>query len=250
MAGQPLVVETFGNADADPIPSGIRIGNLIQGLRIFGTDPETGALGQDLEQQMHLAMRNLQACVESAGGTLDNVAQVSFFLSHREDLRAVNGPWVEMFPDDQDRPTYKFMQANLPGEQLVSLEFFALAGERRRVLQIPNVAHTNPIPMGVRIGNMLFSSRVLPYDAATGKPADGVERQADCLFQNVRTLLDLGGAKPEHITQGRLFVFDRAHVPIAEQHWRDLVGPGAVLHTVRYGLAPTLQLMLELIAVM
>jgi 2-iminobutanoate/2-iminopropanoate deaminase len=249
VAEQPEVIEIFINADKDPIPCGIRLGNLIHGLRLFGTEPQTGALGQGIEQQLQFAFSNLRRCVEAGGATLDNVAQVSFFLKNREDLRSVNPLWVEMFPNDQDRPTYKFMQANLPGDQLVSLECFALAGERRTTLQIPNVAHTNPIPMGVRIGNMLFSSRVLPYDAQTGKPADSVERQAECLFQNVRTLLQLGGARPEHITQGRLFLFDRAHLPMAEKHWHALVGAGPTLHTVQYGLAPALQVMLEFIAI-
>jgi 2-iminobutanoate/2-iminopropanoate deaminase len=250
VATQSEVVEIFPNPDTDPIPSGVRIGKLIHGLRIFGTDPTTGALGQGIEQQMRFAFQNLQRNVESVGGTLDNVAQVSVFLKNRRDLKALNPPWVEMFPNDLNRPTYKFMQADLPGEQLVSLEAFALVGERRTTLQIPNVAHTNPIPMGVRIGNMLFSSRVLPYDAQTGQPPDTVERQAECLFENVRTLLQLAGAQPDHITQGRLFVFDRADLPLAEKHWHALVGdPGPTLHTVHYGLAPALKIMLELIAI-
>jgi 2-iminobutanoate/2-iminopropanoate deaminase len=249
VAGQPDVVELFGNPDIDPIPCGVRVGKLVHGLRISGADPSSGALAHGIDPQVQVAFQNLRRCTEAGGATLDNVAQVSIFLNNREDLRAVNGPWVEMFPDDLDRPTYKFMQADLPGEQLVALEFWALAGERRRVLQIPNVAHLNPIPMGVRIGNMLFSSRVLPYDASTGKPPDSVERQAECLFQNVRTLLDAGGAQPEHITQGRLFLVDRAYLPVAEKHWRDMVGTRLVLHTVQYGLAPALQVMLEFIAV-
>ncbi|MCA1648171.1 MAG: RidA family protein [Chloroflexi bacterium] len=247
--GAPQVVEIFGNPDIDPVPCGIRVGNLIKGLRLLGTDPHSAALGRDIDEQLHLAMTNLQHCVERGGATLDNVAQVSFFVKDRADLKAINSPWVETFPDDQDRPTYKFMQADLPGGQLVALECFAVVGARRRVLQIPNVAHTNPIPLGVRIGNMLFSSRVLPYDAATGKPADNVERQAECLFANVRTLLAAGGAKPEHITQGRLFLVDRATQTLAEQHWHALVGSGPSLHTVQYGLAPALQVMLEFIAV-
>ncbi|MCA1645245.1 MAG: RidA family protein [Chloroflexi bacterium] len=131
-------------------------------MRIVGTDPHTGAPGQGIAQQLQLAMRNLQSCVESGGASLDNVAQVSFFVKNREDLVAINGPWVEMFPNDQDRPTYKFMQANLPGDQLVALECFALAGARRRVLQIPNVAHSNPIPLGVRMGTCCFRRASYP----------------------------------------------------------------------------------------
>jgi 2-iminobutanoate/2-iminopropanoate deaminase len=252
MSAGALVQEVFGSQDVDPIPWGIRVGNVVHGLRISGVERATGKLAADVDGQMQLALHNVRHVVEGAGASLDNVAQVSIFLKNREDMRAVNGPWVEMFPDAEDRPTYKFMQAgNLLGDQLVRLEFFALAGERRRVLAVPNVAHTNPIPMGVRIGNMLFSSRVLPYDQSTGRPADGVERQAECLFQNARTLLDVGDVPPSAITQGRLFLVDPTSLPLAERHWHALVGSaaGPVLHAVNYSLAPALKVMLEFIAV-
>jgi 2-iminobutanoate/2-iminopropanoate deaminase len=240
-----MAVEIFGADANDPIPVGIRVGKLVHGLRINGLP------AQGIEAQLELAFAHLRQLVERAGASVDNIAQVSFFLKQRQDMAAINKPWVELFPNEQDRPTYKFMVADLPGEELVHLQLWALAGERRTVLQIPGVAHTNPIPMGVRIGNMLFSSRVLPYDPETGRPAGGVERQAECLFENVRRLLAVGGARPEHITQARLFLADPAYAPVAEQHWRALVGssdPAPVLHTTRYTIAPALLVMLELIA--
>jgi enamine deaminase RidA (YjgF/YER057c/UK114 family) len=142
--------------------------------------------------------------------------------------------------------------ANLADDRPVHVEFFAIANERRRLLHIPNVAHTNPIPMGVRIGNYVFSSRVLPYDAQTGQPADGVERQAECVFQNVRTLLNLAGAEPAHIAQARLFLSDESTRHIAERWWKELVGinaPPPPLQVTPYTLAPALKVMLEFIAV-
>jgi 2-iminobutanoate/2-iminopropanoate deaminase len=105
--------------------------------------------------------------------------------------------------------------------------------------------------MGVRIGNYVFSSRVLPYDPDTGQPPDDVERQADCLFQNVRTLLNVGGAKPEHITQGRIFLLDPSTLRVAERAWKGMLGsaPPPGLHVTQYSLAPSLKVMLEFIAV-
>jgi 2-iminobutanoate/2-iminopropanoate deaminase len=223
----------------DPIPVGVRIDDAIHGLRIEGTDPSD-------------ALRNLERVVKAAGATLDNVAQVSFFLKDAAQLKTINPAWLQMFPDDEDRPTYKFMTAaDLPPEKPALVEFFAIANKRRKLLHIPNVAHTNPIPMGVRIGNYVFSSRVLPYDPDTGQPPDDVERQADCLFQNVRTLLDVAGAKPEHITQGRMFLLDPSTLRMAERAWKGILGsvPPPKLHVTQYSLAPSLKVMLEFIAV-
>lgn len=221
---------------ADPVPVGLRTGDLIHLNRIAGTD-------------MQVAFRNLEEAVHSAGATVDNVAQVSIFVKDRDDLKTINPVWTEIFPKDNDRPTYKFMVAAM--DQPVQLEAWAVAGARRRTLHIPNVAHTNPIPMGVRIGDWLFSSRVLPYDPATGKAAGGPERQTECLFHNVRALLDAGDIKPEHIVQGRLFLADPSYLPLAEKRWNDLVARAKeppTLHLTPYGQGTQLLVMLEVIA--
>jgi 2-iminobutanoate/2-iminopropanoate deaminase len=237
------VVEVFGHID-DPMPVGVRVGDV---LHLSGV---TGLGGDDVDAQLTRAFDTLRGAVERAGASIDNIAQVSFFLRNRQDIPAINPPWVDVFPDERDRPTYKFMVAELPAGQLVQLEAFAVCGARRTVLHLPGVAHINPIPMGVRIGTMLFSSRVLPYDPATGKPPEGVDRQAECLFGNVRRLLDEGGMQGRHITQGRLFVADRGYVSVAQPHWRDLVAGASApsLHVTPYSLAPALLVMLEIIA--
>jgi enamine deaminase RidA (YjgF/YER057c/UK114 family) len=166
-------------------------------------------------------MDNLRRTVAAAGASLDDVAQVSFFARHQADLGAMNPARQTVFPDEADRPTPKFMTAELPGDQLFQVEFFAVAGQRRRFLHIRNVAHTNPIPMGVRIGRYVFSSRVLPYDPETGQAAQGVERQAACLFGNIRSLAQAAEAEPAAISQGRLFFSDGASVPLAERRGRN-----------------------------
>jgi 2-iminobutanoate/2-iminopropanoate deaminase len=223
----------------DAIPVGVRIDDVIHGLRITGTDPAE-------------ALGNLKHVVEAARVSLDNVAQVSFFVKDAAQLKTINPAWLNVFPEENDRPTYKFMTAPaLPNDRPVHLEFFAIANQRRTLLHIPNVAHTNPIPMGVRIGNYVFSSRVLPYDSQTGQPPEDVERQADCLFQNVRTLLDVAGASPDDITQARLFLSDLDTFPIAQRYWQAVVGGPKTppLHITHYTLAPSLKVMLELVAV-
>ena len=147
-------------------------------------------MAQSVEEQLPLAFENMRRSIENAGGGIDNIAQVSLFLDDaRQAMPTVNAVWVEMFPDETDRPTYKFISTPLPGGRLAQLEYFAVLGERRRVINIDGVAHTNPIPMGVRIGDYLFSSRVLPMDAKTGEYPPDVSLQADHLFANVGAVL-------------------------------------------------------------
>lgn len=225
--------------DDAPIPVGARVGDLVHGLRLPAPDVST-------------ALAHLRDVVHGAGAELENVAQVSFFVRSPDLLPTINPAWLQVFPDDHDRPTYKFMlDAALTPERPVQVEFFAVAGQRRQMLHVPGVAHVNPIPLGIRIGPYLFSSRVLPYAAASGQPPPDVARQAAHLFANVRALLTQGGLEPGTITQGRLFLADPADLAVVEPLWRDLVaqaGQRAALQVTPYALAPSLRVMLEFIA--
>lgn len=223
----------------EPIPVGVRVGDVVHVVRLSAPDVST-------------ALAHLRDIVHGAGAELENVAQVSFFVRSADLLPTINPAWLHVFPDDHDRPTYKFMVDDaLTPTHPVQVEFFAVAGQRRRMLQVSGVAHVNPIPLGVRIGQYLFSSRVLPYDPAAGAPPDEVAQQAAHLFANVRALLTEGGLEPATITQGRVFLADPADLPLVEPLWRDLVATARqtpALQVTPYALAPSLQVMLEFIA--
>lgn len=242
--------EVFGNSAADPIPSGFRFDDLIVGLRINGADSQTGELGSDIHSQLRTAYSNLRAFVESAGGTLDNVGQVSFFLKDIDHRDLINEPWVKMFPDSGDRPTYKFMPADLAENELVRLEMFAVLGARRKAIHVAGVAHVNPIPMAVQIGRYLFSSRMLPYDPATEKPAGNVQDQADYIFQHASTVLNAAGMGWADVMQGRAFYAEDSGRALIADRWQARFGNTATappLHPVQY-FAGDLLVMLEFIA--
>ena len=243
--------ELFDHAAIDPTPKGFRLDDLIVGLRIDGADAVTGSFGSNIQEQLENAYANLRSLVETAGATTDNIAQVSFFLGDIGDRDLVNGPWVKMFPDPDDRPTYKFMPAAMHGEELVRLEAFAVAGERRRPIHVDGVAHVNPIPMAVRIGPYLFSSRMLPYDPETSAAADGVEAQADFVFEHASTVLDRAGMTWTDVVQGRAFYASELGRELIGARWRSRLAatdPVPPLHEVEYH-AGDLLVFLEFIAI-
>ena len=243
--------ELFLEPDRDPRRVGLRVGDLISVDGILGVHPETGQLGQGIDQQLDLAYANLRRVVERAGGATGQIARVSFFLRHAADTRSINRGWVDMFPDEQDRPTYKFMTAELPGDQLVQMDAIAVIGGKRRALQIPGVAHTNPIPMGVSIGNYLFSSRILPLDPEDGSPGQGVERQTELALHNMQALLEVGGFQISDVRQARAFVAERDYLPNLQARWNTVYPDPQTrppLGSVRYRGAPSLLVFVEIIA--
>lgn len=242
--------EIFGNPDIDPQPLGTRIGDLIHANRITGIDLTTGKLADGIDAQMVQAFDNLRHVVEQAGATLDNVAQVSIFVAQREFMPAINKAWEPIFGNADDRPTYKFMTCDLPGGHLVQLEAWAVAGERRQVLHIPGVFHTNPIPMGVRMGQYVFSSRVLPFDPANNAAPESFDAQVGHVFSNLRNFLAAAGAKPSDLSQIRVFIADRALLPKLAPEW-DALFAGATrpqITAVTYGAGTRLQVYIEVIA--
>jgi len=246
-------ISVFGNQDLDPIPVGTLVGDLLHVIRISGRDPQTGVLGDDIRAQLRNAYANMQLAVENAGGTLDNVAHVSMYWANwTTDREEMNPPWVEVFPNAADRPTYKFMPApNLPQGERLAFECYAVLGARRKLLAVEGVAHTNPIPLGVRIGRYVFSSRMLPYDPSTGKAAEGAEAQAQFLFANTAAMLAQGGMGWTDVVYGRAFLADPpAQRPIVDEQWQRVFPDAAkrpALNRVKYGGGP-LQVMLEVIA--
>lgn len=243
--------EIFGDSAFDPIPKGFLLDDLAIALRIDGTDPATGILGDDLKAQIANAYSNLQCFVDSCGASLANVAQVSFFFHGVAQPALVNDQWVEMFPDPSDRPTYKFMPASFTGQELIRLEAFIVPNARRQVVAVDGVAHTNPIPMAVRIGRYLFTSRLLPYDPVTQEPAETLEEQARFVFQHANTVLDRARMDWSNVVQGRSFFAEDIGRKILEDQWHRQFSEehsSPPLHPVRYQ-AGKLLAMLELIAV-
>ena len=123
--GRSIHVE--GVEHGAPIPFGARVGNMIFSSGIMGADPSTGEVPEDLESQCMFAFANMRTMLENAGGKLDNVGSVKVYMKDRSQREAVNRPWLEMFPDEADRPARHAMEYDaFPPGVLVQLEVIAV----------------------------------------------------------------------------------------------------------------------------
>lgn len=65
----------------------------------LGLEPDTGELvSENFEGQVRQAFANLQAVVEAAGGTLDNVVKLNLFLTDLSKFASVNAIMAELIP--------------------------------------------------------------------------------------------------------------------------------------------------------
>jgi 2-iminobutanoate/2-iminopropanoate deaminase len=124
---------------------------------------------------------------------------------------------------------------------------------KRQVVQLPGVGHKAPIPAGVRIGGMLFSSAIGGRDPETGQYSDQPEEQAKHAFRNMATLVRAAGGDVGDIAHVTVFLKDPAHKKYVDDEWLAMFPdpedrPARHAMTVDRGGAMLLQL--EIVAVL
>lgn len=122
-----------------------------------------------------------------------------------------------------------------------------------RSLEVPGVSHGNtPIPMGARVGNMIFSSGIMGKDPATDTLPDDVSLQAKFAFDNMISLLAAGGANLNHLARMTVFIKDESARPAVNEQWlRYFPDPHdrPARHTVIHDLRGGMLLQLEVVAI-
>ena len=127
MARKGRSIHVEGVRHGAPIPMGARVGNMIFSSGIIGADPSTGDVPADLESQCVFAFANMKTLVENAGGKVQNIGSIKVYMKDRSQREAVNRPWLEMFPDEDDRPARHAIQYDaFPEGVLVQLEVIAV----------------------------------------------------------------------------------------------------------------------------
>jgi 2-iminobutanoate/2-iminopropanoate deaminase len=201
------------------IPMGVRMGNAFFSSSITGRDPATGALGDGAEKQFDLAFRNMRTLVEQAGITSDNIAHVTVFIGDASGRQLINKPWLQTFPDEHNRPARKTTTYPLPDGVHVQLQALAIAEAGRQPLEIPGLAHRDPLPMGAKAGNLVFSSVIGGQDPKTNKQVAGTEQQMDQAFQNMRALVEQAGGTTDDIGLVWVFLRDKSDQPAMIDAW-------------------------------
>ncbi|MBI2988014.1 MAG: RidA family protein [Deltaproteobacteria bacterium] len=222
--GRRELLEIPGLAHRDPLPIGVKIGDMVYSSVIGGQDPETGKQIEGAERQIEQAFENMRTLVEQAGGTVANIAHVWVFLRERSDQPTMVKTWLKMFPQDGDRPARKtIMYDELKGrETLIQLQFTAVLNGRRENFEIPVVGHHDPIPMGAKVGNLLFSSGIGGYDSKSGKRGQGLERQVDFAFENMRALVERAGGQLGDIGHVTTLIRDYGAMAVIAKKWREV----------------------------
>jgi 2-iminobutanoate/2-iminopropanoate deaminase len=109
-----------------PFPAAVKIGNMVFTAGISGDDPETHKVPDDVDGQCKNAFKNMRSIIETAGGTVGNIAKVTVYMKDRNDRDTFNKYWLETFPNEDDRPVRHTLANDLGGNRRVQMEFIAV----------------------------------------------------------------------------------------------------------------------------
>lgn len=98
------VLHVKGSNHQNPIPTAVKIGNMVYTSAIIGSDPETGEMPERVEDEVENLFHYMSEIMELAGGTTDDIAHLSVSVTDREYKKIVNVEWLKMFPNEDDRP--------------------------------------------------------------------------------------------------------------------------------------------------
>ncbi|MEH7380298.1 Rid family hydrolase [Bacillus sp. JJ1533] len=98
------VLHVKGSNHQNPIPTAVKIGNMVYTSAIIGSDPETGEVPERVEDEVANIFHYIREIMELAGGTTDDIARFSVLATDVAYKKVVNVEWLKMFPNENDRP--------------------------------------------------------------------------------------------------------------------------------------------------
>jgi 2-iminobutanoate/2-iminopropanoate deaminase len=194
-------------------PDLVKAGNLFFTSGIRGVDLKTGELPEDPAQQFVNAWHNLAALVEGAGLSTDNIGLVSNFLDAQDYRAHINPGWLELFPDQHNRPARKTTAYPQPHGTAVELQAYGVVGQKRTCIEVPGLTHRDPLPNAARLGDYVFSSVIVPWDLSTSETVVGEDAQTDQCFDNMRILMQAAGGTIDDVVLQWVYLNDFAYQP-------------------------------------
>jgi enamine deaminase RidA (YjgF/YER057c/UK114 family) len=198
-----------------PGQDGSRVSAVLMGPLVYApallplTEPGAG-----LDAQLESVLGRVRSVLGEAGCGTSDLVRVTLFMREVKDRRVLNEVWREWFPDPARRPPHKYIPAAVPGGHEVMADAVAVLDGGRRILQVPGLEHRDPMSMGARAGNLVFSSRLF----ASGET---VESQLARLLGHASSLMREADGDLRDLTQVTLFADSPAAAARAEGAWRE-----------------------------
>jgi len=112
-----------------PYSPALRVGDFVFVSGQASIDPETHEIiGETIEEQARNTLTFIQALLEEAGASLDDVVKVTTFLTHAEDYERFSAVYEEFFRNEP-LPTRSTVAAAQVWDHLIKMDGIAYVGK-------------------------------------------------------------------------------------------------------------------------
>ena len=123
---------------------------------------------------------------------------------------------------------------------------------KRQTIELEGFAHGNPIPVAVKIGNMVYSGAV-PGTNESGVTPDGAEEQISQVFKNVQRIVEKAGGTVSDVAKLDVKLRDMSLRPVVNKYWLALFPDEhdrPARHTTQGDLPGSLVIQVEMVCVL
>jgi len=171
--------------------------------------PDTGS---DVAKQTSVTLARLDERLRAERSSLADAVAITIYLRSAADFAAMNDAYRQAFTSLP--PTRTTVITSVPGvDGAVAMAAVAVAaGGERRLLHPPSwAASPNPYSYGLRTGDTLFLSGLIPRNGRDNTVVTGdIGVQTRAVLDNAKALLDAAGLSLTHVVSARVFLPDLA----------------------------------------
>jgi len=109
----------------NPIPTCVRLGNMILPSVISGISGLPEGVKLTPEEEIERAFQRMKKIVEAAGGSLQTIGKITVYMHDFKMREFVNKSWLKMFPDPNNRPARHCIP--IPGGRVAVVELDVIA---------------------------------------------------------------------------------------------------------------------------
>ncbi|HTV03306.1 MAG TPA: Rid family hydrolase [Luteitalea sp.] len=189
---------------------------------VSGVTPRSEVLAGDIAAQLGDVLRQIDEKLTAQGSSLARAVSLQIQLREASDFAAMNAAYAPFFKADPPARTTIVSPPETPRARVEISAIAAAAGASRETVRPAGwAASPNPYSYGVKTGDLVFLSGLVPRDGRTNTVVAGdLAAQADVIFQNAADILEAAGLGLTDVVNAKVFVTDVALVASMNEAYR------------------------------
>jgi reactive intermediate/imine deaminase len=198
-------------------------------MSLFLFAPATAApdAGADIGRQTAATLARLEERLRSERSSLADAVAITVYLRRASDFPAMNDAYRQAWTAAPPTRTTLVIDPRTPGADVEMSAVAVPAGSDRRPVQPSTwIASPNPYSYGIRAGDTLFLSGLIPRNGKNNTVVSGdAAAQTRAVLDNAKELLEAAGLGLPHLVSARVFLPDLKDFAEFNRVYRELVGP-------------------------